>query len=243
MVGSRSGRDSGGGGGGSGRGGKFSVEELYGLNTNKKPRSVGPPVRLPKDRGPGLTDDYPVTEEARAAWEKQKLETFLRECRISLADTVSQQTGMVYRNLGKSGLRVSCLGIGSWVTIGSQVSEEVAEDILTIAYESGINLFDTSEVYASGKAEITLGNIIKKKGWRRSSFVISTKLCWGGQAETERGLSRKHIIEGLRGSLQRLQIQYVDIVFANRPDMNTALDAPVRAAGFAPQAESWDRCV
>ncbi|XP_062905800.1 voltage-gated potassium channel subunit beta-2-like [Mobula hypostoma] len=232
MVVSRSGRDSGGGGGGTGRGGKFSVEELYGLNTNKKSKSMGPPVRLPKGREPGLSDDYPVTEEARAAWERQKLETFLRECCISLADTVSQRTGMVYRNLGKSGLRVSCLGIGSWVTIGSQVSEEVAEDILTMAYESGINLFDTSEVYTSGKAEVTLGNIIKKKGWRRSSFVISTKLYWGGQAETERGLSRKHIIEGLRGSLQRLQLQYVDIVFANRPDVNTALDEIVRAMTF-----------
>ncbi|XP_072113304.1 voltage-gated potassium channel subunit beta-1-like [Mobula birostris] len=169
---------------------------------------MGPPVRLPKGREPGLSDDYPVTEEARAAWERQKLQTFLRECCISLADTVSQGTGMVYRNLGKSGLRVSCLGIGSWVTIGSQVSEEVAEDILTIAYESGINLFDTSEVYALGKAEVTLGNIIKKKGWRRSSFVISTKLYWGGQAETERGLSRKHIIEG--NSAPRWRVFFVE---------------------------------
>ncbi|XP_067880087.1 voltage-gated potassium channel subunit beta-3-like [Heterodontus francisci] len=129
---------------------------------------------------------------------------------------------MLYRNLGKSGLRVSCVGIGSWVTFGSQISEQAAEEILTVAYENGVNLFDTSEIYASGKAEVTLGNIIKKKGWRRSSFIISTKLYWGGQAETERGLSRKHIIEGLRGSLQRLQLQYVDIVFANRPDVTVS---------------------
>uniref|UniRef100_A0A8C4GG40 NADP-dependent oxidoreductase domain-containing protein n=1 Tax=Dicentrarchus labrax TaxID=13489 RepID=A0A8C4GG40_DICLA len=122
------------------------------------------------------------------------------------------------RNLGKSGLRVSCLGLGTWVTFGSQISDEMAENLMAIAYENGVNLFDTAEVYASGRAEITLGNIIKKKGWRRSSFVITTKIYWGGQAETERGLSRKHIIEGLRGSLSRLQLDYVDIVFANRND-------------------------
>uniref|UniRef100_A0A8C6L0M8 Voltage-gated potassium channel subunit beta-1 n=1 Tax=Nothobranchius furzeri TaxID=105023 RepID=A0A8C6L0M8_NOTFU len=103
---------------------------------------------------------------------------------------------MKYRNLGKSGLRVSCLGLGTWVTFGSQISDEMAENLMTIAYENGVNLFDTAEVYASGRAEITLGNVIKKKGWRRSSFVITTKIYWGGQAETERGLSRKHIIEG-----------------------------------------------
>uniref|UniRef100_A0A3B4TYN4 Potassium voltage-gated channel subfamily A regulatory beta subunit 3 n=1 Tax=Seriola dumerili TaxID=41447 RepID=A0A3B4TYN4_SERDU len=99
------------------------------------------------------------------------------------------------KNLGKSGLRVSCLGLGTWVTFGSQISDEMAENLMAIAYENGVNLFDTAEVYASGRAEITLGNIIKKKGWRRSSFVITTKIYWGGQAETERGLSRKHIIE------------------------------------------------
>uniref|UniRef100_A0A667X6X4 Potassium voltage-gated channel subfamily A regulatory beta subunit 3 n=1 Tax=Myripristis murdjan TaxID=586833 RepID=A0A667X6X4_9TELE len=100
-----------------------------------------------------------------------------------------------HRNLGKSGLRVSCLGLGTWVTFGSQISDEMAENLMTIAYENGVNLFDTAEVYASGRAEITLGNIIKKKGWRRSSYVVTTKIYWGGQAETERGLSRKHIIE------------------------------------------------
>uniref|UniRef100_A0A3B4TXR5 Potassium voltage-gated channel subfamily A regulatory beta subunit 3 n=1 Tax=Seriola dumerili TaxID=41447 RepID=A0A3B4TXR5_SERDU len=130
----------------------------------------------------------------------------------------------LHRNLGKSGLRVSCLGLGTWVTFGSQISDEMAENLMAIAYENGVNLFDTAEVYASGRAEITLGNIIKKKGWRRSSFVITTKIYWGGQAETERGLSRKHIIEGLRGSLSRLQLDYVDIVFANRNDVNSPME-------------------
>ncbi|KAF7462749.1 Hypothetical predicted protein [Marmota monax] len=105
----------------------------------------------------------------------------------------------------------------------------VAERLMTIAYESGVNLFDTAEVYAAGKAEVILGSIIKKKGWRRSSLVITTKLYWGGKAETERGLSRKHIIEGLKGSLQRLQLEYVDVVFANRPDSNTPMEEIVRA--------------
>ncbi|KAF2986858.1 hypothetical protein EK904_007630 [Melospiza melodia maxima] len=101
---------------------------------------------------------------------------------------------------------------------------QVAEQLMTIAYESGVNLFDTAEVYAAGKAEVILGNILKKKGWRRSSLVITTKLYWGGKAETERGLSRKHIIEGLKASLQRLQLEYVDVVFANRPDNNTPME-------------------
>uniref|UniRef100_A0A9J7YDI8 Voltage-gated potassium channel subunit beta-2 n=1 Tax=Cyprinus carpio carpio TaxID=630221 RepID=A0A9J7YDI8_CYPCA len=104
-----------------------------------------------------------------------------------------------YRNLGKSGLRVSCLGLGTWVTFGGQITEEIAEQLMTLAYENGINLFDTAEVYAAGKAE------------------------------TERGLSRKHIIEGLRASLERLQLEYVDVVFANRPDPNTPMEETVRA--------------
>ncbi|KAK0156300.1 Voltage-gated potassium channel subunit beta-1 [Merluccius polli] len=108
----------------------------------------------------------------------------------------------------------------------------VAEQLMTIAYEGGVNLFDTAEVYAGGKAEIILGNIIKKKSWRRSSLVITTKLYWGGKAETERGLSRKHIIEGLKGSLQRMQLEYVDVVFANRPDSNTPMEEIVRAMTY-----------
>ncbi|XP_057356908.1 voltage-gated potassium channel subunit beta-3 isoform X2 [Manis pentadactyla] len=136
------------------------------------------------------------------------------------------------RNLGKSGLRVSCLGLGTWVTFGSQISDETAEAVLTVAYEHGVNLFDTAEVYAAGKAERTLGNILKSKGWRRSSYVITTKIFWGGQAETERGLSRKHIIEGLQGSLERLQLGYVDIVFANRSDPNSPMEEIVRAMTY-----------
>ncbi|XP_072888137.1 voltage-gated potassium channel subunit beta-2 isoform X4 [Hemitrygon akajei] len=147
----------------------------------------------------------------------------------SSSDLTSNYPGMKFRNLGKSGLRVSCLGLGTWVTFGGQITDEMAEQLMTLAYENGINLFDTAEVYAAGKAEIVLGNIIKKKGWRRSSLVITTKIFWGGKAETERGLSRKHIIEGLKASLERLQLEYVDVVFANRPDPNTPMEETVRA--------------
>ncbi|XP_070774299.1 voltage-gated potassium channel subunit beta-1 isoform X3 [Enoplosus armatus] len=125
----------------------------------------------------------------------RSLGSFTHRYHHNLKESTAKLTGMKYRNLGKSGLRVSCLGLGTWVTFGGQISDEVAEQLMTIAYESGVNLFDTAEVYSGGKAEIILGNIIKKKCWRRSSLVITTKLYWGGKAETERGLNRKHIIE------------------------------------------------
>ncbi|EDV24247.1 uncharacterized protein TRIADDRAFT_27180, partial [Trichoplax adhaerens] len=137
-----------------------------------------------------------------------------------------------FRNLGKSGLRVSALGFGTWVTFGSQVSDKHAEELITVAYENGINFFDTAEVYAGGKAEIVLGQVLRKKQWRRSTLVISTKIFWGGRGENEQGLSRKHIIEGLKASLHRLQLEYVDIVFANRPDSTTPMEEIVRAFTF-----------
>uniref|UniRef100_A0A8D2LY28 Potassium voltage-gated channel subfamily A regulatory beta subunit 3 n=1 Tax=Varanus komodoensis TaxID=61221 RepID=A0A8D2LY28_VARKO len=154
-----------------------------------------------------------------------------------LRESTGRSTGMNYRNLGKSGLRVSCLGLGEQpppqpLNGLCSLSTQTAENVLTIAYENGVNLFDTAEVYASGKAEKTLGNILKSKGWRRSSYVVTTKIYWGGQAETERGLSRKHIIEGLKGSLQRLQLDYVDIVFANRMDANSPMEEIVRAMTY-----------
>ncbi|KAM4737088.1 voltage-gated potassium channel subunit beta-2-like [Anableps anableps] len=171
-------------------------------------------------------------KEVHAAAQLKNLEDFLKINRVSLRDSLAHTTGMIYRNLGKSGLRVSCVGLGTWVTFGGQITDEVAEEITTLAYESGINLFDTSEVYNGGRAEAILGDIIKKKGWRRSSLVITTKIFWGGNAEMERGLSRKHIIEGLRASLDRLQLEYVDVVFANRPDPYTPIEETVRAMTY-----------
>uniref|UniRef100_A0A8C2FBX8 Voltage-gated potassium channel subunit beta-1 n=1 Tax=Cyprinus carpio TaxID=7962 RepID=A0A8C2FBX8_CYPCA len=189
------------------------------------------------DHGKTNTTSPNVVNAARAKFRTvaiiaRSFGSFTPRHHISLKESTGKLTGMKYRNLGKSGLRVSCLGLGTWVTFGGQISDEVAEQLMTIAYESGVNLFDTAEVYAAGKAEVILGNIIKKKGWRRSSLVITTKLYWGGKAETERGLSRKHIIEGLKGSLQRMQLEYVDVVFANRPDSNTPMEEIVRAMTY-----------
>lgn len=136
---------------------------------------------------------------------------------------------MRYRNLGKSGLRISAIGLGTWVTFGSHISEQMAEEIVSIAYENGINLFDTADVYAGGKSEILLGRILKKKEWKRSTYNVTTKLFWGGRGETERGLSRKVIIEGLQASLERLQLNYVDIVFVNKADPMCPMEEVVRA--------------
>ncbi|XP_063772187.1 voltage-gated potassium channel subunit beta-1 isoform X1 [Pseudophryne corroboree] len=197
---------------------KASEVATKGKKTNASPKA-GLPPRC-----------YAVT--LNASVEQKYLERFVSVHGLSMKETVKAETGMRYRNLGKSGLRVSCLGLGTWVTFGGQISDEVAEQLMTIAYENGVNLFDTAEVYAAGKAEVILGNIIRKKNWRRSSLVITTKLYWGGKAETERGLSRKHIIEGLKGSLQRMQLEYVDVVFANRPDSNTPMEEIVRAMSY-----------
>jgi len=180
--------------------------------------------------GGGSSSGNKHTVDRRAEYEA-KDETYRRgDTRGS--ESNSNYTPKPFRNLGKSGLRVSNIGLGTWVTFGAQVSDETAEEIVTLAYESGINVFDTAEVYAAGKAETTLGKILKKKAWRRSSYIICTKLYWGGKAETEKGLSRKHIIEGLKSSLERLQLEYVDIVFANKPDPHTPMEEIVRAFSF-----------
>jgi len=136
---------------------------------------------------------------------------------------------MKYRYLGNSGLKVSELSFGSWVTFGSQVDIDKAVSLMKIAYEAGVNFFDNAEVYSSGKAEEIMGKAIKKAGWKQKDLVLSTKIFWGGDGPNERGLSRKHIIEGMDGSLKRMGLEYVDLVFAHRPDIHTPIEETVRA--------------
>lgn len=136
---------------------------------------------------------------------------------------------MEYRFLGKSGLKLSALSFGSWVTFGDQVDEDVAYACMKEAYDAGVNFFDNAEVYAKGKAEMMMGNIIKKAGWKRSDLVISTKIYWGGDGPNDKGLSMKHIMEGMNASLKRLQMDYVDLVFCHRPDLYTPIEETVWA--------------
>ena len=136
---------------------------------------------------------------------------------------------MEYRHLGRSGLKVSALSFGAWVTFGDQVDESVARDCMKVAYDAGVNFFDNAEVYAGGQAETMMGNIIQSEGWRRSDLVLSTKIFWGGDGPNDVGLSRKHVIEGTQAALARLQTNYVDLVFCHRPDLETPIEETVRA--------------
>ncbi len=136
---------------------------------------------------------------------------------------------MEYRYLGKSGLQVSALSLGAWVTYGEQVSEDIAGACMKAAYEAGVNFFDNAEAYGHGNAEIVMGKIIKKMNWKRSDLVISTKIFWGGKGPNDTGLSHKHILEGTEAALKRLQMDYVDMIFCHRPDENTPVEETVRA--------------
>ena len=139
---------------------------------------------------------------------------------------------MEYRFLGNTGLKVSALSLGSWVTFGGQIDEDKSFEIMKAAYEQGINFFDNAEVYAHGKSETVMGKIIKRAGWKRSDLVLSTKIFWGGDGVNDRGLSRKHIIEGTNAALERLQTPYVDLIFCHRPDPYTPIEETVRAMNY-----------
>lgn len=136
---------------------------------------------------------------------------------------------MEYRRLGKAGLKVSALSLGAWVTYGGQVGQDAADDCMVAAYEAGVNFFDNAEGYAAGQAEIVMGNTIKKQGWAREDLVVSTKIFFGGDGPNQRGLSHKHIIEGVNKALKRFQFDYVDLVFCHRPDPETPIEETVRA--------------
>jgi voltage-dependent potassium channel beta subunit len=136
---------------------------------------------------------------------------------------------MEYRRLGSAGIQVSALSFGSWVTFGNQAEEALVYELMKTAYDAGVNFFDNAEAYAGGKSEILMGKAIKRAGWKRSDLVISTKIFWGGDGINDKGLSRKHIIEGTEAALKRLQLDYVDLIFAHRPDINTPIEETVRA--------------
>jgi voltage-dependent potassium channel beta subunit len=136
---------------------------------------------------------------------------------------------MEYRRLGRSGLKVSALSLGSWVTFGNQIGNDVAFECMSAALEHGVNFFDNAEGYAGGESEVVMGNAIKKAGWRREDLVVSTKIFWGGKGPNDTGLSHKHVIEGVNNALKRFQMEYVDLVFCHRPDPNTPIEETVRA--------------
>jgi voltage-dependent potassium channel beta subunit len=138
---------------------------------------------------------------------------------------------MNYRHLGRTGIRVSELSYGSWVTFSNQLDNKRTAECMSAAYEGGVNFFDCAEVYAGGRAEELLGDALKRLGWRRSSYLVSTKFYWGlHDGVNERNtLNRKRLIEGIRESLQRLQLEYVDVVFCHRPDPTTPIEETVWA--------------
>nr|WP_233256658.1 aldo/keto reductase [Opitutus sp. ER46] len=138
---------------------------------------------------------------------------------------------MVYRTLGKTGLKVSALSFGAWVTFGKQIGDPVAKDLMYAAYDAGVNFFDNAEAYADGQAERVMGAILKGAGWRRSSFLVSSKVFFGWEDDrpNQSGLSRKHIIEGCHAALQRLQVDYLDLYYCHRPDP----DVPVAETAWA----------
>lgn len=138
---------------------------------------------------------------------------------------------MQYRRLGRSGLQVSELAFGAWVTFGTQMGVDVAAACMQAAYDVGVNFFDNAESYAGGQAETVMGEALKKLGWRRSSYVVSTKFFWGlHSGPNEKNiLNRKRLMEAIDGSLKRFQLDYIDLVFCHRADPNTPLEETTRA--------------
>ena len=134
---------------------------------------------------------------------------------------------MEYRRLGNSGLQVSAISFGSWLTFGKQIKDTSAEDLMKYAYDHGVNFFDNAEIYARGQSEIVMGAILKKMGWSRDTFIVSSKVFWGGDKPNQKGLSRKHIIEACNAALKRLQVDYLDLYFCHRPDLNTPVEETV----------------
>ena len=140
-------------------------------------------------------------------------------------------TAMPYRRLGRSGVKVSALSFGSWVTYGNQLGESSARECMAAAYDAGVNFFDNAEVYAKGASESIMGEVLARSGWRRSSYLVSTKFYWGlhDGVNEKNTLNRKYLMQAIDASLARLKLDYVDLVFCHRPDPDTPIEETVHA--------------
>lgn len=138
---------------------------------------------------------------------------------------------MEYRRMGKTGLQLSVLSFGSWVSFHKQIDDSSADELMGIAYDNGINFFDNAEVYALGESEKMMGRVLKKKAWDRTSYTVSSKAFWGWRGKANKpnqtGLSRKHLVEACHEALQRLQLDYLDLYFCHRPDKGTPIEETV----------------
>ncbi|RYD54420.1 MAG: aldo/keto reductase [Sphingobacteriales bacterium] len=139
---------------------------------------------------------------------------------------------MEYRKMGRTGLQLSVLSFGSWVTFAKQIDDAASEKLMSFAYDNGINFFDNAEVYSRGESEKMMGRILRKTGWERSSYVLSSKAYFGWRGEQNKpnqtGLSRKHLTEACHEALARFQQEYLDLFFCHRPDKNTPIEEVVR---------------
>jgi len=136
---------------------------------------------------------------------------------------------MQYRRLGRSGLKLSALSFGSWVTFSTQVDEGAAGELMKLAYDAGVNFFDNAEAYAAGESEVLMGRVLRKMGWGRDTYCVSSKVFWGGKLPTQRGLSKKHVHDCCHAALRRLSVDYLDLYFCHRPDLDTPIEETVRA--------------
>lgn len=138
---------------------------------------------------------------------------------------------MEYRYMGKTGLQLSVLSFGSWVSFHKQINDTIADELMGIAYDHGVNFFDNAEVYALGESEKMMGRVLKKKNWDRTSYTVSSKAFWGWRGTANKpnqtGLSRKHLVEACHEALQRLQTDYLDLYFCHRPDKKMPIEEVV----------------
>jgi voltage-dependent potassium channel beta subunit len=155
------------------------------------------------------------------------------EIRIFSFFLFSKKQIMQYRRLGKSGLQLSALSFGSWVSFSKQINDKRAEELMSMAYDAGVNFFDNAEIYARGESENMMGRVLKKKKWDRTSYCLSSKVFFGWRGDANRpnqtGLSRKHVIEACHEAMKRLQVDYLDLYFCHRPDKHTPIEETVLA--------------